>query len=73
VRVVNTSASARTFRIFHHRQGTTYDTTTALYYDETILPNRTRTLGVPALQVAGESIGVRTSAANDLTFTYESE
>ena len=68
--ICNTSSSARTFRIFLDDDGTTYDTTTALFYDAPIPANGTRilreTLG---MRDSTGNLAVRSSAANDLTFT----
>ena len=37
----NTTGSDVTFRLFHHNTGTTYDQTTALFYDDTVPANKT--------------------------------
>ena len=71
VRVCNTSSGDLTFRLFHDRQGQTQGTGTALYYDELIRANTGRTFPVAGLRKPGESLSVRSSSANNITFTYE--
>lgn len=68
--VCNTSGSARTFRIFIDDDGTTYDQGTALYYDVAIAANTTTLINLfaPMNNPAG-NLAVRSSNANDLTFT----
>ncbi len=68
--VCNTTAGAITFRVFHDEDGTTYDTTTALYYDVSIAANTTLSLtGFLAGHTFGGNIGVRVSTGDTLTFT----
>jgi hypothetical protein len=72
--VANVSSSGRTFRIFHAAEGGSFDLDTALYYDVTIAANTTLVIqssapnGLISME-AGDIIGVRTSAADDLNFT----
>jgi|TARA_R110000824_G_scaffold14736_1_gene62532 hypothetical protein len=69
-----TSGSSCTFRIFHDNDGTTYDQTTALYYDVALAANTTLVISTEVLG-AGLSvyktgaIGFRTSVANTPTIT----
>ena len=72
--VANTTVLAATFRLFHDDDGTTYDQTTALYYDESIAANTTKVINMEAqgcgLFVAKSgTIGVRTGTADALTFS----
>lgn len=75
VTVCNTTAGAVTFRIFHDDDGTTYDQTTALYYDVNIAANTTTPIEINImLDDSSSSLAVSTSNANALTFTaYGSE
>jgi len=68
--VCNTSAGAVTYRIFHDDNGTTYDTTTALYYDVSLAANTSIILSLNlVMDDSTGNLAVRTSSANDLTFT----
>ena len=72
--ICNTTSSAATFRIFHDDDGTTYDQTTALYYDKTVAANDTLRVypndppGFAMVNAAG-NLAVRTDTNNALTFT----
>lgn len=68
--VCNTSTAVATFRVFHDEDGTTYDETTALFWDVSISSNETRSVTslLAGFTNAG-NVGVRTSVANALTFT----
>jgi|TARA_R100001244_G_scaffold124675_2_gene94550 hypothetical protein len=72
--VCNTSGSAATFRIFHDDNGTTYDQTTALYYDKSVNADDTLRIwpnkppGFAMYNTDG-NLAVRTSSGNALTFT----
>ena len=69
--VCNTTANPRVFRVFVDNTGSgTYDQTTALFYDVAIAANTTTQItAFIALSTTGGRIGVRTDAANELTFT----
>lgn len=73
--VCNTTGTAAKYRVFHDDDGSTYDQSNALYYDESISPNTTecplQSQGVGAgLSVsANGTIGVRSDTTNALTFT----
>lgn len=41
ITLCNTTASDATFRLYFHATGTTYDQTTAIFYDDTVLANKT--------------------------------
>jgi hypothetical protein len=68
--ICNTTTATAKFRIFVDDDGSTYDQTTALFYDVTILGNQTIQIDMftPIDNAAG-NIAVRTSIANALTFT----
>ena len=72
--ICNTTGTAATFRIFHDDAGTTYDQTTALYYDKNV--NGAETLRIYPLGETGfamnnpdGNLAVRTGTASALTFT----
>ena len=68
--VCNTTGNTPTFRIFVDDDGTTYDQTTALYYDEATSANTTTR--IPCFIAMNDSTGniaVRTSSNSELTFT----
>lgn len=72
--VCNTSGAAATFRVFHDDDGTTYDQTTALFYDcpigagETIEVLAHSPSGGYGVKPGG-ALGVRTSVNSALTFS----
>lgn len=72
--VCNTSGASAKFRIFFHNSGTTYDATTALYWDVTVPADDTYELNWKDnpvyLNTASGTIGVRTDTNNALTFTF---
>jgi|2_EtaG_2_1085320.scaffolds.fasta_scaffold45206_2 hypothetical protein len=79
--ITNTTGSDTTFRIFHDEDGTTYNETTALYFDQTITANNSAILifdntgqdGI-AMETAAGNLAVRTGTNDALTFTvYGSE
>lgn len=68
--VCNTSGASATFRVFHDEDGTTYDETTALFWDAPIAAGETIILtGLLAGFTDAGNVGVRSSAANAITFT----
>ena len=69
VLVCNTTGNTPSFRIFLDNDGSTYDQTTALYYDKAMSANDTTTIeGSWWIDDSG-NLAVRTSAGNELTFT----
>jgi len=72
--ISETSGTARTFRIFHDDNGTTFDETTALYFDVAIAANTTTpiSLNIFMSDPAG-NLAVRSSANSALTFTVYGE
>ena len=74
IKVCNTSGSSSSFRLFHDDDGTTFDETSALYWDEAVPANATIEIfsDIPSGGIAiaiGGSLGVRSADANALTFT----
>lgn len=72
--VCNVSGAARTFRIFHDENGTTYDATTALFYDTPL--NADETIEIPYEEGSGiwmrdpsGNLAVRSDSGNGITFT----
>ena len=70
--VVETSGNADTFRLFHDEDGTTYSEVTALFWDEAIAADTSRTItferGVWMRDSSG-NFAVRSATASRLTFT----
>lgn len=68
--VCNTSSAAADYRIFHDDDGTTYDETTALFWDITLPANTTESieLNIEMADPDG-NLAIRTDTANALTFT----
>jgi len=69
--VCNQTGNTPTFQIFHDEDGTTYDETTALYFNVAMAANTTTKLDDIHIWMhnSAGNIGVRTSANNELTFT----
>lgn len=68
--VCNTTAGAALYRVFLHDTGTTYDQTTALFYDVSVAGNTTAIIEIfGAMSQDAGNIAVRTDTANALTFT----
>ena len=71
--ICNTTGSGATFRIFHDDDGSTFDQTTALYYDTAIGANATTVIDAQpnsGLMVRnGGQIAVRSGTGNALNFT----
>ena len=69
--VANTSSSVALFCIFVHNTGTTYDETTALFWDVSIASHATVELNsFLAMNNSAGHLAVRTDTANALTFTF---
>jgi hypothetical protein len=70
ITVANTTGLAATFRIFHHNTGTTYDQSTALFYDVSIPKNTSiQITAYMAMNNSSGNLAVQTGTANALTFT----
>ena len=70
--VCNTTSSAATFRIFHDEDGSTYDETTALFYDSDVLANETISIEFDNPIVMREetaNLAVRSSSGDAITYT----
>ena len=69
--ICNTTANTPSYRVFHDEDGTTYDQTTALFYDEPMVANTTQIIDLTGIGMRGTAgnLAVRTSAANEITFT----
>lgn len=66
----STSSGAKQFRIFLDDDGTTYDESTALYYDVNISNRETVTINTfIAMDDSSGNLAVRTDTADALTFT----
>ena len=70
VRVCNTTSAAATFRICIDPTGDTFDEETAQAWDVQVRPGDAVCVDVPAIERLPCRIGVRTSIASALTFTY---
>lgn len=74
VAVCNTSGADATFRLFVDKDGTTYDETTAIIWDEKAPPGLTQFLQFVdksgmRLETSSSNLAVRSSVGNALTFT----
>ena len=68
--VCNTSAAAATFRFFIDDDGTTYDESTALFWDENIPVGQTLIFDMSQyMDNSSGNAAVRSDTANALTFT----
>ena len=69
--VCNTSGANRKFRIFHDINGTTYDETTALEWDELVLTDSSVHVEdiIWMIGADGGNIAVRKNSGSGLTFT----
>jgi hypothetical protein len=73
--IANTTGSSASYRIFHDDDGTTYDQSTALFYDVTIPANTSDVIELSGgMNDSDGNFAVRTDTNNALTFTlYGSE
>lgn len=74
--ICNTTGTAATCRVFIDNAGSTYDQTTAIYYDKSVAANDTLTVDFSNkvyLSEASSSIGVATGTNDALTFTLFGE
>ena len=72
--VCNLSGGALTYRIFATTtENQTYDGCCAQFYDVSIAANSTHTIDMNWLLSTGQTIGVRSSSANNITFTIFGE
>lgn len=75
IMIVNTSTTSAKFRLFHDDDGTTYNQTTAIFYDAIVTPGATVEWTPEKLDMMNSSgnIAVRTDTANAFTFTLYGE
>lgn len=68
--ICNTTGTLAKFRVFHDDNGTTYDQSTALYYDEEVAANTTvrKSPGIDMDDASG-NLAVESDTNNALTFT----
>ena len=72
VTLCNTTSSAATFRIFMDDDGTTYDQTTAKYYDASLAANSTLDLSVFwAMNNSNGNLAFQNGTANAITITVD--
>lgn len=72
--VCNTTTNNETFRIFHDEDGTTYDQTTAQFYNAPIAANSTVIIETNWwMRNDSGNLAVRTSTGSALTFTVSGE
>lgn len=69
IMISNVSGSSATYRIYHDDDGTTYDQSTALFYDVAIEGGATHILSVYLPIVDGGNLAVESNTGNALTFT----
>jgi hypothetical protein len=72
IQVANTSAGAATWRLFHDDDGTTYDETTALFWDSSVsvgqvASNQAVSPFSAIFMKPGATLGFRSSVGNALT------
>ena len=71
IHICNTSSVDVTFRIFMDDTGSTYDETTALYYDVDIRSKETYKIQTHiGMHQAGGTLGIAVSQASTCTFTF---
>lgn len=75
IMIVNTSTTSAKFRLFHDDDGTTYNQTTAIFYDAVVAAGTTVEWTPVKLDMMNSSgnIAVRTDTANAFTFTLYGE
>lgn len=72
--IANTGGATPSYRVFIDAAGTTYDETTAIAWNMAMAANvhEWAEVRLPLISPAG-SVGVRTSAGNEITFTLVGE
>ena len=72
--VANTTTTAATYRIFHDEDSTTYNQTTALFYDINLPGNTTDILELNTwMNDSAGNLAVRVGTASAITFTVSGE
>ncbi len=70
ITLCNQSGAAATFRLFLDNDGTTYDQTTALFYDVSLAINETLQIDVKwFMSYSAGNLAYRSSVANAITIT----
>lgn len=69
IRVVNTSGSSATYRIFHDKDGTTYDESTALEWDKSVAANSSEQIDCFIAVKNSGNLAFRSGTGSALTFT----
>jgi hypothetical protein len=68
--ICNTGAANANYRIFIDDDGSTYDTSTAIFYDAGVAKNTTDIIEIHgAMNNSSGNLAVRTDTPNDITFT----
>ena len=72
--ICNTTSSSAVFSLYHDDDGSTFDATTALHFEQTIPPKTTvvieaGSIGAGVMVTGAGQIGIQTDTANALTFT----
>ena len=69
IMVCNTSASTKTYSVYHDEAGSTYTAAKALIYGDTLLANESKLVDLfAAMSTVGGTIGV-SGSTTDVTFT----
>tara|TARA_Y100001937_G_scaffold63114_1_gene86616 strand:- start:44 stop:391 length:348 start_codon:yes stop_codon:yes gene_type:complete len=72
--ITNTTGTAATYSVYHDDDGTTYDQSTALYYQVSLGANETKTftgnLGEGITLSAGGKLAVQSGTSSALTYTF---
>lgn len=69
IRIVNTTSSAATYRMFHDKNGTTYDETTALEWDKSIAANSSEQIDCFIAVKSSGNLAFRSGTSNALTYS----
>lgn len=69
IRIVNTTGAAATYRMFHDKNGTTYDESTALEWDKSIAANSSEQIDCFVPVKSTGNLAIRSGTASALTFT----
>jgi hypothetical protein len=69
LKICNTTAAVAAVRVFHDKNGTTYDETTALFWDTNINPGQTLEVDRIFMSDSTGNLAYRSDTANALTAT----
>lgn len=73
IRIVNTTGTAATYRMFHDKDGDTYDESTALAWDESVSGNSYDQVDCFIAVKTTGNLAFRSGTGNALTFTVYGE